>query len=208
MKLKSLNVGNTKQLEWKEKVFQTGIIKTPTDKKLFASSTNIEGDKQGNLKVHGGVDKAIYVYPFEHYGYWEKKFPELNFSDGMFGENLTTLGMNEFETFIGDKYTIGDILVEVSEPRFPCVTLAARFGTADIVKLFLHSYKSGFYLRVLKEGFIQAGDSIALREKSSDNFSVVDFVKLYVNRDDAELKRRALMNGSVSEKWKEKFRNY
>jgi MOSC domain-containing protein YiiM len=208
MKVKSLNVGNIKRLEWKRKVFQTGIIKTPTDKKLFVSNTNIEGDKQGNLKVHGGVDKAIYVYPFEHYEYWEKKFPATNFSDGMFGENFTTRGLTEFETCIGDRFNIGEIIVEVSEPRFPCVTLAARLGTPEIVKPFLHSYKSGFYLRVIKEGYVQKGDTITLLGRSLDRFSVADFVKLYINRNNRELKEKALANKAISERWKEKIRNY
>ena len=170
MKVKSLNVGNIKELGWKGKKIQTGINKTPTDKKLFASSTNLEGDKQGNLKVHGGIDKAIYVYPFEHYEYWKKNFPDIEFITGIFGENLTTTGLDELETKIGDKFKIGEIIVEVSEPRFPCVTFAARLGTANIVKPFLHSYKSGFYLRVLKEGHIQAGDSITIHEKSDEKF--------------------------------------
>lgn len=206
MKIISLNIGKPKEITWKGKRSVSGIYKYPTEKKVFVSSTNIEGDGQGNLKVHGGIDKAIYAYPFEHYEYWKNIFPDIDFTTGIFGENLTTTGLYEFGTNIGDKYKIGEIVVEVSEPRFPCVTFAARVGTADIIKLFLHSYKSGFYLRVLQEGFIQVGDSIEIHEKSDDEFTVADFVKLYINRDNSELKEKALVNKAISERWKEKFR--
>jgi len=207
MKIISLNIGKPKEIIWKGKKSVSGIYKYPTDEKVFVSTTNIEGDGQGNLKVHGGIDKAVYVYPFEHYEYWKKIFPAIDFTTGIFGENLSTEGLDEFETCIGDKFSIGEIIVEVSEPRFPCVTFAARFGTADIVRPFLHSYKSGFYLRVLKEGKIQVGDSITIFKKSDDKFTVADFVKLYINRDDSELKKKALVNNAVSDRWKEKFRN-
>lgn len=206
MKIISLNIGKPNEITWKGKRSVSGIYKYPTEKKVFVSPTNIEGDGQGNLKVHGGIDKAIYVYPFEHYEYWKKSFPDIDFSEGIFGENLTTAGLDEFGTNIGDKFKIGEIIVEVSEPRFPCVTLAARLGTTDIIKPFLHSYKSGFYLRVLKEGLIQVGDSITIHEKSDDEFTVADFVKLYINRDDSELKEKALVNNAISDRWKEKFR--
>ena len=208
MKVVSLNIGKPNEIIWKGKTSISGIYKYPTEKKVFVSSTNIEGDGQGNLKVHGGIDKAIYVYPFEHYEHWAKNFPDIEFSIGIFGENLTTEGLNEFEINIGDKFSIGEIIVEVSEPRFPCVTFAARVGTADIVKPFLHSYKSGFYLRVLKEGLIQAGDSITIHEKRDDDFTVADFVRLYINKDNSELKEKALINKAISERWKEKFRKY
>ena len=208
MRVLSVNIGEPKEITWKGKTSLSGIHKYPVEGKIFVSSTNIEGDGQGNLKVHGGVDKAVYVYPNEHYEYWKEQFSEIEIEKGMFGENLTIEGLDEFEASVGDKFIIGDIIVEVSEPRFPCVTLAARFGTADIVKPFLHSFKSGFYLRVLKEGFIQAGDPITLHEKSSERFSIADFVKLYINRDNEELKEKALANNAVSERWKDKIRNY
>ena len=208
MKVVSINIGKPKEMNWKGKRTISGIYKSPTEKKVFVSSTNIEGDGQGNLKIHGGIDKAIYVYPFEHYEYWKTIFPDIDFSKGMFGENLTTSGLDESETNIGDKFNIGEIIVEVSEPRFPCVTLAGRMRTADIVKPFLHSYKSGFYLRVLKEGLIQVGDTIGIHEKSEDKFTVSDFVKFYINRDNSELKKRALVNTAISDRWKDKFRNY
>lgn len=208
MKVYSINVGKPSEIIWKGKKSKSGIYKYPVEGKIYVSSTNLEGDGQGNLKVHGGIDKAIYVYPHEHYRYWEEQFTEMDIPIGMFGENLTTDGLNEFEICIGDKLQIGEIIVEISEPRFPCVTLAARFGTSAIVKQFLHSYKSGFYLRVLKEGYIQAGDTISIHEKSRDKFSVADFVMLYINRDKSELREKALANSAVSERWKEKIRNY
>jgi MOSC domain-containing protein YiiM len=208
MKVLSVNVGKPVEINWRGKKSKSGIYKYPTKVKIFASSTNLEGDGQGNLKVHGGIDKAIYVYPHEHYRYWKEQFTEMEFPTGMFGENLTTEGLDEFETCIGDKLKIGEIIVEISEPRFPCVTLAARFGTPVIVKQFLNSYKSGFYLRVLKEGFVQSGDSISIHEKSGDRFSVADFVRLYINKDNSELKEKALANKAISERWKEKIRCY
>ena len=208
MKLLSVNIGRPAEISWKGKKSVSGIYKHPAEGKVFASSTNLEGDGQGNLKVHGGIDKAIYAYPYEHYDYWKEQFTDLEFPPGMFGENFTTEGMSEFDISIGDRFNIGEIIVEVSEPRFPCVTLAARFGTAEIVKPFLHSYKSGFYLRVIKEGYVQSGDTISVNKVSPERFSIADFVKLYINKNDNELKEKALANNAVSERWKEKIRNY
>lgn len=207
-KLVSVNIGKPKELTWKEKRFESGIYKLPVLGKVYASKFNLEGDGQANLNVHGGVDKAIYVYPYEHYEYWKNKFPNIDFTIGVFGENFTISGLDEFNVNIGDRFKIGEIEVEVSEPRFPCFKLGARIGTAKFIKPFLNSFKTGFYLRVLKEGYVSTESEIKIMTKDMNELKVADFVKLYLDQKDEGLLRRALKVNAISEKWRKKFDNY
>ena len=113
---------------------------------------NLEGDGQADLSVHGGRSKAVYVYPSEHYGFWRGELPDMALPWGMFGENLSTAGLLEEEVQIGDEFRIGTTRVQVSEPRMPCYKLGIRFGRPDMVKRFLQSQRSGFYVAVAQEG--------------------------------------------------------
>ena len=128
---------------------------------------NLEGDGQADLSVHGGRSKAVYVYPSEHYGFWRGELPDMALPWGMFGENLSTAGLLEEEVQIGDEFRIGTTRVQVSEPRMPCYKLGIRFGRPDMVKRFLQSQRSGFYVAVAQEGRVQAGDAIEYVTRAS-----------------------------------------
>ncbi len=153
----------------------TGIYKEPVDeiriRKFF-----VEGDHVMDSKIHGGEDKAVYGYPNEHYDFWRAAYPSVPMSWGMFGENITTDGMYEGVTDIGAVYRIGNALLRVTAPRFPCYKLAARFDSADIIKHFLHSKKSGFYFTVVEEGVVKPGDRIVLEQAGDLHLSIEDVV--------------------------------
>jgi MOSC domain-containing protein YiiM len=168
---------------------------------------NLDGDRQADLTVHGGPEKAVYVYPSEHYAFWKRELPEMDLPWGMFGENFTTEGINETETHIGDRFRIGSAEVMVTQPRMPCYKLGIRFGRTDIIKRFLVSERSGFYLSVLKEGEVGVGDEIEPIERSASGVRVVDVTRLYSSeKENAELMRRAIATEALPESWREYFR--
>ena len=158
MQLVSVNVGLPRTVTWKGRTVKTGIFKTPTNGRVRVRTLNLDGDRQADLSVHGGTDKAIYVYPSEHYDYWQGEFPGMELPWGMFGENFTTTGLMEGAVNVGDQFCVGSAMVMVTQPRVPCYKLAAKFGREDIVKRFLASGRSGFYLKVVQEGEVGAGD--------------------------------------------------
>lgn len=156
----SVNVGQPRELEWRGEAVRTSIFKSPVAGRARVSRLNIEGDRQSDLEVHGGAEKAVYVYPSEHYSFWRKELPGQDLPWGAFGENLTTAGLSEESVHIGDRLCAGSAEFVVTQPRMPCFKLAIRFDRPDIVKRFLRSGRTGFYLAVLKEGEIGAGDVI------------------------------------------------
>src|SRR6266705_6130608 len=160
MKLLSVNVGLPREIEWKEKIVRTSIFKAPVLGRVRVAKLNLEGDQQSDLTVHGGVDKAAYAYPFEHYPFWRREFPGMDLSWGVFGENFTTAGLLEETLHIGDRLRVGSAEFVVTQPRMPCFKLGIRFNRSDMVKRFLQSGRTGFYFAVLKEGQIAAGNSI------------------------------------------------
>ncbi len=167
---------------------------------------NLDGDRQADLTVHGGPEKAVYVYPSEHYEYWNKEFPEMELPWAMFGENLTTTGLFETEVHIGDKFRIGDAEVMVTQPRMPCYKLGIRFGRTDIIKRFLVSERTGFYLSVLQEGEVGVGDEIVPEEKNESGVRVVDVTRLYSSeRANKELMRKAIATEALTLSWREYF---
>ncbi|WP_223280252.1 MOSC domain-containing protein [Nostoc sp. PA-18-2419] len=118
---------------------------------------NLDGARQADLTVHGGVDKAVYVYPFEHYDYWRRELPDTELTLGIFGENFTVTGLKEEDLNIGDHFKIGSVELMVTQPRLPCYKLGIRFGRSDMVKRFLASRRTGFYFRVLQEAKLESG---------------------------------------------------
>jgi MOSC domain-containing protein YiiM len=168
---------------------------------------NLEGDAQADLRVHGGWSKAVYAYPSEHYDFWRAEYPDKEIEDAQFGENLATAGILESELFIGDRLRIGTAEFIVTEPRMPCYKLGIRFGRKDILRRFLQSRRSGFYLAVTKTGEVGAGDEIELLSKDENRVTVTDIVRLWVeDKDDVETMTRALNVESLPEGWKEPFR--
>jgi MOSC domain-containing protein YiiM len=207
MKLLSVNVGLPREIEWKGKLVRTSIFKAPVPGRVRVSQFNLEGDQQSDLSVHGGIDKAVYAYPSEHYSFWRKELPGMDLPWGVFGENLTTEGLLEEAVHIGDRFRVGSAEFAVTQPRMPCFKLGIRFDRPDIVKRFLQSGRSGFYFAVLKEGEVTAGNSIELLKRDEHGVTVADIVNLY-GRDAAnqQLLRRVSELPSLPESWRDYFR--
>ena len=184
----------------------TGIFKTPVQKRLRMRALNLEGDRQADLSVHGGQNKAVYVYPSEHYPYWKNELPGMELPWGSFGENLTTSGLLESAVCIGDRFTIGTAEVVVTQPRLPCFKLNLKFNRNDMVKRFLASRRTGFYLRVFHEGEVGAGDEIIPVHQDENRVSVLDTLRLYLRESDSsELRNRALQVKYLSPSWRKGF---
>jgi MOSC domain-containing protein YiiM len=164
---------------------------------------NLDGDRQADLSVHGGPDKAVYIYPAEHYPYWRGELPGLELPWGMFGENFTTGGLLEEAVNIGDRLLIGSALLMVTQPRVPCYKLAAKFGREDIIKRFLASGRSGFYGKVLQEGEVGAGDTIELLSQDGEPVTVADLARVITGEcQDMALLQRAVRVEALSASWR------
>lgn len=206
MKIISVNVGLPREVTWKGKTVSTGIFKEPVNTRVMVRSLNLDGDGQADLTVHGGVDKAVYVYPFEHYDYWRTELPDTDLTMGNFGENFTTTGLKEEDLNIGDRFQIGSVELMVTQPRLPCYKLGIRFGRADMVKRFFASRRTGFYFRVLQEGEVVAGDTLALVSRDENNITVADITQLYTReKNDPELLQRATQLEALPESWRDYF---
>ena len=172
----------------------------------MARTLDLDGDQQADLTVHGGPDKAIYGYPTDHYSFWRSELPGMDLPWGMFGENLSIEGLREDETRIGDRFRVGTALLVATQPRIPCYKLAVKFGRDDILKRFLRSGKSGVYFSVLKEGFIQAGDTIEKTHQDDSGISVTDINRLYAShRDDVPMLRRVVHLEALPQDWRDYF---
>ena len=208
MRILSVNVGLPREVTWQGKLVTTGIFKEPVKAPVMLRTLNLDGDQQADLTVHGGVDKAVYVYPSEHYGYWRAELPEVDLSWGMFGENFTTEGLLEETVYIGDRFRIGDAQVVVTEPRMPCYKLGIKFGRADIIKRFLTSRRTGFYFAVAREGMVSAGDAIEFIGRDQREISVADITRLYAfEKNDLKGLRRAIGVEALPESWKGYFQH-
>jgi MOSC domain-containing protein YiiM len=202
----SIQVGVPRLVTRDGREVSTGIFKEPVAKRLRMRHLNLEGDQQADLSVHGGQNKAVYAYPSEHYPFWEKELPGEDLPWGAFGENLTTSGLLESAVCIGDRFTIGTAEVVVTQPRLPCYKLNLKFDRDDMVKLFLASHHSGFYLRVLREGEIGAGDEIVPVHQDENRVSVLDTLRLYLHEShSSELRNRALRAEYLSPSWRKEF---
>ena len=193
MKLISLNVGLPRIVESNGEPVTTGIFKEPTQGPVMLRKLNLDGDRQADLTVHGGVSKAVYGYPVEHYEFWRRELPDKELPFGMFGENFTTEGLREDSLNVGDRFRIGEAEVIVTEPRLPCYKLGIKFGRSDILRRFLQSRRTGFYFAVAKEGQVEAGDEIELLSRDSNNITIADITRLYAfEKDDVDTLRRAV----------------
>ena len=201
----SIQVGLPRTVVWKGREVTTGIFKEPVAGRVRVGRLNLEGDRQADLSVHGGPDKAVYAYPAEHYEWWRDELPGVPLPWGAFGENLTTRGLLEGDLAIGERLRIGTALFEVAQPRMPCSKLAVKFEDDGIVARFLESGRSGFYLRVIHEGEIAAGQAIErLGAPGGDGMlTIADVVRLYAaDRDNADLLRRAAGHPALPESWR------
>ncbi len=203
MKLISVNVGLPRLAMRNGEPVSTGIFKEPVSDRVILRTLNLDGDRQADLSVHGGPSKAVYAYPSEHYQYWKHELPEMELPWGMFGENFTTEGLHEAQLNIGDQFRIGSAVVMVTEPRMPCYKLGIRFGRTDIIKRFLASERTGFYLSVLQEGEVGVGDEFELIQNNKQSVRVSDVTRLYTrDKHNTELLRRAIRVEALPESWK------
>jgi MOSC domain-containing protein YiiM len=208
MKLVSLNVGLPREIEWHGKKTITSIFKSLVNGRRRLSKLNIEGDQQADLQVHGGPDKAVYAYPAEHYAFWRRELPGMDFTWGAFGENITTEGFLEDKVRIGDRWRIGSAELMVTQPRTPCFKLGIRFDRPDMVKRFLASGRTGFYLSVKLEGDVGAGDPIQATQTDGGGLTVAEIVRLYVaDAANQELLKRAARSSALPENWRAYFRD-
>jgi MOSC domain-containing protein YiiM len=208
MKVLSVNVGLPRKVLFNGQTITTAIFKDPVKGPIMLRKINLDGDKQADLTVHGGVDKAVYSYPAEHYDYWRKQYPNIDIVWGMFGENFTTQGLMEDTVNIGDQVQIGSAKLVATQPRMPCYKLGVRFGIMEIIRRFLSSGRPGIYFKVLKQGEVKTDDKIEIIEKDKNNVTVKDIVRLYINRDhidNIETMRRAIKISALPEGWKYEF---
>jgi MOSC domain-containing protein YiiM len=208
MKILSVNVGLPKEVSWQGKLVTTGIFKETVKGPVMLRTLNLDGDQQADLTVHGGVTKAAYAYPSEHYGYWRTELPGVDLPWGMFGENFTTEGLLEENVYIGDRFRVGETELMVTEPRMPCYKLGIKFGRADIIKRFLASRRTGFYFAVVREGMVGTGDAMKLIGQEQQQISVADITRLYAfEKEDLKSLRRAIKVEALPESWKGYFQH-
>jgi len=208
MKLISINVGTPQLVSIHGKQVETGFFKMPVSGPVAVNQLNLEGDGQADLTVHGGHDKAVYLYPWENIVYWRKALQRNDLGPGSFGENLTVEGLSEGEVAIGDEFAIGTARFVVTQPRLPCFKLALALETPSRPKTFLESGRTGWYLRVLQEGTIQAGDEIyPLPSREPTRVTIAEFVELYrIKRATREQIDKLLSLAALPEEWKDRLR--
>jgi MOSC domain-containing protein YiiM len=215
MKIVSLNVGLPREVVWHGINVTTGIFKQPVEVRIALRELNLDGDRQADLTVHGGAEKAVYCYPLGHYEYWKKQLPGRDLPLGIFGENFTidfggSTGAPEDTIHIGDRFSAGSAEVVVTQPRLPCYKLGVRFQMDDMVKRFLASRRSGFYLAVLREGEVGAGDEMKQLGRDPSAVPISEITRLYIEKrfsdSDMRVLDRALQAQALPESWKEYFR--
>jgi len=207
MRILSINVGLPREIRWRGKTVTTSIFKAPVWGRVRVNRLNVDGDQQSDLSVHGGAEKAVYVYPSEHYAFWREELPGVALTWGAFGENFTTEGLLENAIHIGDRLRIGSAEFSVTQPRMPCFKLGIRFDRADMVKRFLASGRTGFYLSVSREGEVTAGDPVSVTVRDGAAIAVADIVGLYAaDGASQELLRRMSELRALPDGWRDYFR--
>lgn len=207
MKLLSVNCGLPRQVDWHGTAVTTSIYKESVSGRIPLRTLNLDGDRQSDLTVHGGEYKAVYCYPVEHYEYWKSELPGHALPLGVFGENFTVEGMDENSVFIGDRFSIGTAEVVVSQPRLPCYKLGIRFGSDDMVKRFLASGLTGFYLTVSQQGEVGAGDEIIPLSHDPEAIPVSAVTRLYIAKEYSSEDRRRVQKAmgltALPDSWKQ-----
>ena len=207
MKVLSVNVGLPREVRWRGKPVTTGIYKEPVEGRVPIRTLNLDGDRQADLPVHGGRDKAVYAYPSEFYELWRRERPELVLPWGQLGENLTTEGLLDEDVSVGDRFRFGTAELVVTQPRLPCFKLGIRMGRDEFVTEFLERGLYGFYLAVAREGDVQAGDSIVEVTRDARRFRVTEVARLWArDRHDVDALERAAELDVLPQSWRDYFR--
>ncbi len=203
MRVVSVNVGRPRLVMYNGSTVSTSIFKAPVTGPRRVDRLNIEGDRQADLSVHGGVNKAVYAYPIEHYAVWAAELQRDDLTLGQFGENLSVEGMLEDAVRVGDRFRIGTVELEVSQPRVPCRNLAIRMKDAEFPKRFLKSRRSGFYFRVIEEGILDTGDEIVRTHEARESMTIRELYDVMFGDDvGLETIRRAVELPELSAEWK------
>lgn len=206
MKLLSVNVSPPMEVVREGKTVTTGIFKVPVDGRVMLVKLNLDGDGQADLVGHGGVHKAAYAYSVENYDYWKRELGRADFTFGQFGENFTVEGMLEDEIHVGDVFRVGGALVEVTQPRVPCYKLGIKMGLRGFEKTFLASGRVGFYLRVLEEGKVGAGDVLDRVRTDPERMTVREICRLlYFDPENLVGAKKALRIRALSPGWRQSF---
>ena len=205
-RLLSVNVGLPRDIAWRGETVRTAIWKEPVQGRRMVRRLNIDGDRQGDLAGHGGEQRAVFVYQMESYHYWERQLGRDDFVFGQFGENFTVDGLSDEEVCIGDQYRIGSALFEVTQPRVTCYRVGIRMNDPQMPALLVAHKKPGFYLRVLQEGEVEAGDEIMKVADGPERMTVAEIDgMLYLGSHSREQLERALRLPALSPGWKGSF---
>jgi MOSC domain-containing protein YiiM len=206
VKVLSVSVGQPREVVVDDRLVRTSIFKSPVSGRVPIRNNNLAGDAQSDLSVHGGRAKAIYAYPHEHYAFWRQQLPGVELQPGHFGENLTIEGLLEEDVHLGDRLTIGSAELVVTQPRLPCFKLGIRFGHEDMVKRFLDSRRTGFYLSVAVEGDLGAADTIEIVERHPAAVSIPELLRMYLKERVApDRLREAIAIPGLSDSWRRDF---
>lgn len=206
MRVISVNVGQPREVEWRGQTVKTAIWKQPVEGPVFAGRLSLKGDAQADLAAHGGEHRALMVYQLDSYRYWAEFLKRSDFVNGQFGENLTVEGLADQDVFIGDRYQIGEAVVEVTQPRVTCYRLGIRTDVPEMPALVVAHRRPGFYLRIIQEGFIRAGDSIEKLAEGPERMSVAEVdALLYTGHHPEALLRKTIRIPALSQGWRGSF---
>ena len=209
MKIISTNIAKPKYITINGKRQKTGIFKIPTNQPIYLEKEQVKGDEISNRKVHGGEFKACYLFSADYYSYWKKLYPQLDWHYGMLGENLTVKGFDETKVYIGDVYKVGNALVQITQPREPCTTFAAKMGSQDILKQFIAHGRPGTYVKIIQEGTVTIDDTINLVEKAKNSITIAQFFKLLFSKNkDQEHLYLILQNEAIPIQKRQKLKRF
>jgi len=207
--IQSTNIATSKTITWKDKEVVTGIYKKPTPMPIYLGYNGVKEDYIADKKVHGGKYKACYLFSTDHYPYWKKIYPNLDWKWGFFGENLTVNGLNEVQIMVGDIYKIGDAVVQVTQPREPCFKFGVKFGTQKVLKQFINHGFPGTYVGILEEGLVDTNDTLKLLHRPEKSLSIAQlFSLIFSNKKDKSLLSLAITNNAIPENKREKLMKY
>ena len=208
MKVISIQLGEIREIQYLNQIVESGINKIQISGPAKLKFLGFEGDKQADLKVHGGRDKAVYAYSVDAYSVWRSERAMDQFENGAMGENLTLDLLKEGELFLGDSFKLGSTIIQVSEPRFPCFKLGMKFKDPLIIKQFMKIGRPGVYFRVLQEGIVAPGESFELIDREKKLVSVLELFNFNSSAVDHELLDKLANIKSLSESWKRKFERF
>ena len=205
-RLMSVNVGRPRDVQWEGRTVRTAVWKSALTGPVMVRWTNLDGDEQADKRGHGGEHRAVFVYQLDSYRYWAEQLRRDDFEPGQFGENFTVEGLEDDEVCIGDRYRIGDAVFEVTQPRVTCFRVGIRMQQPDMPSLLVAHHRPGFYLRVLTEGTVQAGQEIERVSVGPEQVTVADCdALLYLPHKSTQTLKRILRVPALSDGWRDSF---